>query len=188
MMSLVVTLKTIWKARIIICVSSFSWLSKVWGNLKQVVKRSRGVGLQDYVWEVSPVQYEVRPWGMRLSSWGRTPLYCHPGSHTQPYLRNVVREQKRDYVGKIPKRRTPSPPPPIWETPVIKKKVGFIFHFRTSGTYLVFTKKSTFWVIDWNYVVGIGEPPLRDARFSIFPKKKTLLSVKIDQISPPPFL
>ena len=47
---------------------------------------------------------------------------------------------------------------PVWETPVIKKKkVEFIFHFRTSGTFLVFIKKSPFWVIDWNYVVGIGE-------------------------------
>ena len=27
-------------------------------------------------------------------------------------LRNVVREQKRDYVGKIPKRRTPPTHPP----------------------------------------------------------------------------
>ena len=34
--------------------------------------------------------------------------------------------------------------PPGWDTPVIKKNVGFIFHFRTSGTFLVFTKKSQF--------------------------------------------
>jgi hypothetical protein len=33
-----------------------------------------------------------------------------------------------------------SPPPPVWETPVIKNKVGFIFHFTTSATFLVFTK------------------------------------------------
>ena len=59
-----------------------------------------------------------------------------------------AKREKRDYVGKIPKRRTPPPTPPVWETPVIKKKVGFIFHFRTSGTFLVFTKKSPFWVID----------------------------------------
>ena len=58
----------------------------------------------------------------------------------------TLSEKKRDYVGKIPKWRTPLPP--VWETPVIKKKVGFIFHFRTSGTFLVFTKKSPFWVID----------------------------------------
>ena len=32
--------------------------------------------------------------------------------------------KKRDYVGKIPKRRTP---PPVWETPVIKKKLGLFF-------------------------------------------------------------
>ena len=82
-------------------------------------------------------------------------------------------EKKWDYMGKIPKWQ--APPPPVWETPVIKKKVGFIFHFRTSGTFLVFTKKSPFWVIDWNYVVGIGEPPLRDARFLHFPQKEIIV-------------
>ena len=34
--------------------------------------------------------------------------------------------------------------PPVWETPVIKEKSWFIFHFRTSGTFLVVTKKSQF--------------------------------------------
>ena len=87
----------------------------------------------------------------------------------------TLSEKKRDYVGKIPKGGPPPPPPPVWETPVIKKKVGFIFHFRTSGTFLVFTKKSPFWVIDWNYVVGIGEPPLRDARFLHFPQKENIV-------------
>ena len=33
--------------------------------------------------------------------------------------------EKRDYVGKVPKRRTP--PAPVWETPVIKKKLGLFF-------------------------------------------------------------
>ena len=66
--------------------------------------------------------------------------YCYFG------LRVVVRK-KRGYVGKIPKWRAPPLPPLVWETPVIKKKVGFIFHFRTSGTFLVFTKKSNFeWI------------------------------------------
>jgi len=41
--------------------------------------------------------------------------------------------------------------------------------------FLVFTKKSPFWVIDWNYVVGIGEPPLRDARFLHFPQKENIV-------------
>ena len=56
-------------------------------------------------------------------------------------IRDAVRK-KRDYVRKIPK--LPTTPPPVWETPVIKKKVGFIFHFTTSATFLVFTKKSQF--------------------------------------------
>ena len=66
------------------------------------------------------------------------------------------------------------PHPPVWEIPV-NKKVGIIFHFRTSGRFLVFTKKSPFWVIDSNYVVGIGEPPLRDARFLHFPQKENIV-------------
>ena len=66
-------------------------------------------------------------------------------------------------------------PPPSLGNPCYQKKVGFIFHFRTSGTFLVFTKKSPFWVIDWNYVVGIGEPPLRDARFLHFPQKENIV-------------
>ena len=67
-------------------------------------------------------------------------------------------------------------PLPQFGKPLLsKKKVGFIFHFRTSGTFLVFTKKSPFWVIDWNYVVGIGDPPLRDARFLHFPQKENIV-------------
>ena len=38
----------------------------------------------------------------------------------------VRRRKKRDYVGKIPRWRTP-PSPPVWETPVIKKKLGLFF-------------------------------------------------------------
>ena len=68
------------------------------------------------------------------------------------------------------------PPPPKLGKPLLsKKKVRFIFHLRSSGTFLVFTKISPFWVIDWNYVVGIGEPPLRDARFLHFPKKENIV-------------
>ena len=40
----------------------------------------------------------------------------------------------------------------------------------------------------WQSDVGIGEPPLRNTRFSYFPKKKTYLSVQIDQISPTTFI
>ena len=35
----------------------------------------------------------------------------------------------------------------------------------------------------WQSDVGIGEPPLCDTRFRYFSKKKTYLSVQIDQIS-----
>ena len=52
------------------------------------------------------------------------------------------------------------PLPPVWETPVIKKKVGFIFHFRTSGTFLVFTKKSQFLGGECRHQeVGLGQTP-----------------------------
>ena len=62
-------------------------------------------------------------------------------------IRVVVRKKKTDYGGKNPKGGPP--PPPQFGKPLLsKKKVGFIFHFRTSGTFLVFTKKSPFWVID----------------------------------------
>ena len=39
-----------------------------------------------------------------------------------------LQRKKRDYVGKIPKWRTP-PHPPVWETPVIKKKSWVYFSF-----------------------------------------------------------
>ena len=65
-------------------------------------------------------------------------------------LRNAVRKKtglcgkNSQVVDPLPK----SPLPPVWETFVIKKKVGFIFHLRTSGTFLVFTKNSPFWAKD----------------------------------------
>ena len=90
-------------------------------------------------------------------------------------LRNVVRK-KTWLCGKNSQVADPPSPLPQFGKPLLsKKKVGFIFHFRTSGTFLVFTKKSPFWVIDWNYVVGIGEPPLRDARFLHFPQKENIV-------------
>ena len=39
----------------------------------------------------------------------------------------------------------PPPPPPLLGTPVSKKKVWFILHFRSFGAFLVFTKMFTFW-------------------------------------------
>ena len=40
------------------------------------------------------------------------------------------------------------PLPPVWEPHVCEKKLRFILHFRTLGTFLVFTKMFTFW---WYY-------------------------------------
>ena len=51
------------------------------------------------------------------------------------------------------------PPPPGWECHVFeKKKIWFILHFRTLGTFLVFTKMFTFWVVLWFVEVGTGDP------------------------------
>ena len=64
------------------------------------------------------------------------------------FLRDVLREKNGIMWEKFP---SGGPPPPTLQfgKPLLsKKKVGFIFHFRTSGTFLVFTKKSPFSVID----------------------------------------
>ena len=49
-------------------------------------------------------------------------------------------------------------PPPVWEPHV---KLLFILHFRTLGTFLVFLKIFTFWVVLWFVEVGMGDPPLK---------------------------
>ena len=60
-----------------------------------------------------------------------------------------VRDAVRKKTGLCGKNSQVADPPPQFGKPLLsKKKVGFIFHFRTSGTFLVFTKKSPFWVID----------------------------------------
>ena len=71
--------------------------------------------------------------------------------------------------GKFPSGGPP-PSPPVWETPFIKKKkVGFIFHCRTSGTFLVFTKKSQFLGDKCRHQeVGLGQAPPRPS-LGIFP-------------------
>ena len=64
---------------------------------------------------------------------------------------NKGRCQKKNGImwEKFPSGGPPPPPLPVWETPVIKKKSWvFFLHFWTPGTFLVFTKKSPFWVID----------------------------------------
>ena len=52
-------------------------------------------------------------------------------------LRYALKKTKRYYLGIFPKRRTP----PFWEPLIQKKILVFILHFRTLGTFLVFSKK-----------------------------------------------
>ena len=63
-----------------------------------------------------------------------------------PYgCKRVVVRKKTGLCGENFQVADPPLLPPQFGKPVIKKKVGFIIHFRTSGTFLVFTKKSQFW-------------------------------------------
>ena len=64
----------------------------------------------------------------------------------------------------------PLPPlPPVWEPHVCEKKLRFILHFRTLGTFLVFTKMFTFWVVLWFVEVGTGDPPPSSEKFPLYP-------------------
>ena len=49
--------------------------------------------------------------------------------------------------------------PPVWESHVCGKKLWLILHFRTLGTFLIFTKMFSFWVVLWFVEVGMGDPP-----------------------------
>ena len=62
-------------------------------------------------------------------------------------------------LGKLPNKKNgkmweffpsggPPPLPPVWEWHVCEKKLWFILHFRTLGTFLVFIKMFTF---GWYY-------------------------------------
>ena len=44
------------------------------------------------------------------------------------------------------------------KTHVCENNIWFILHFRTLGTFLVFTKMFTFWVVLWFVEVGTGDP------------------------------
>ena len=74
-------------------------------------------------------------------------------------IREAPPKKKRENVGIFPKWGTPPPLPPVWERHVCEKKLWFILHFRTLGTFLVFTKMFTFWVVLWFVEVGTGDPP-----------------------------
>ena len=62
--------------------------------------------------------------------------------HLDGQLRVIVRK-KQDYVGKIPKWRTPLPP--VWKTHVIKKKLGLFF---------ILGPQEHFWSSPKNYHFG----------------------------------
>ena len=66
--------------------------------------------------------------------------FFHPvdvGSGFRCVLGTLSEEKKRYYLGIFPKRRTP----PLLGTPYPKFFLVFILHFRTLGTFLVFSKK-----------------------------------------------
>ena len=69
-------------------------------------------------------------------------------------------KKTRENVGIFPKSGTP-PPSPQFRNPMFlrENKLWFILHFRTLGTFLVFTKMFTFWVVLWLEEVGMGDPP-----------------------------
>ena len=54
-------------------------------------------------------------------------------------LRDAPPPKKRENVGIFPKWGTP-PSPLFGNVMFVKKKLWFILHFRTLGTFLVFTK------------------------------------------------
>ena len=76
------------------------------------------------------------------------------------FIKGSLPKTKRENVGIFPKSGTSFPLPPFLEPNVCeKKKLWFILHFRTLGTFLVFTKMFTFWVVLWFVEVGTGDPP-----------------------------
>ena len=66
-------------------------------------------------------------------------------------LRDVCQKKNGKMWEFFPSR---GPLPPVWDPLVCGKKIWFILHFRTLGTFLVFTKMFTFWVVLWFVEVG----------------------------------
>ena len=70
----------------------------------------------------------------------------------------VRRRKKRDYVGKIP--RVGAPPPPVWETPVIKKKSWVYFSFyNLSNIFGLHQKITILNKLNRHQEVGLGQTP-----------------------------
>ena len=57
--------------------------------------------------------------------------------------------------GNISQMLDPPPPPPFSEPLFPTKKMLFVFHFRSSGAFLVFTKMFTFWSLSWNFLFSL---------------------------------
>ena len=73
-------------------------------------------------------------------------------------LRDAPQEKKRENVGIFPKWGTPPPSPPFWNVMFLRsKRLWFILHFRTLGTFVV-PKNVHFWVVLWFVEVGTGDP------------------------------
>ena len=85
----------------------------------------------------STVEVFVVQWS---SSWTSHRIYITWGTSAK---------KKRENVGIFPMSGTP-PPSPLFGNPMFvrKKKLWFILHFRTLGTFLVFTKMFTY---GWYY-------------------------------------
>ena len=49
--------------------------------------------------------------------------------------------------------------PQFGNTMFVRKTLWFILHFRALGTFLVFTKMVTFWVVLWLEEVGMDDAP-----------------------------
>ena len=85
-----------------------------------------------------------------ISHQGEVAVVVHQGEVFRHQLLHLWQkflfQKKTGLCGKNSQVADPLPPPlPSLGNPCYKKKIGFIFHFRTSGTFLVFTKKSQFW-------------------------------------------
>ena len=64
----------------------------------------------------------------------------------------------------------PPPLPPVWEPHVCEKKLWFILHFRTLGTFLVFTKMFTFgWYCGLQKWERVTPPPPASEKFPLYP-------------------
>ena len=82
-----------------------------------------------------------------LEQVGHPSKFCTSDLTNKYCMGNCVNKrhgQKKKDCGKNSQVADPPPPPSLGNPCYQKKEVGFIFHFTTSATFLVFTKKSQF--------------------------------------------